>query len=162
MTLGPDRHPELPLDPDAPDVRPPISPLHLRPGALLLVAVGGAVGTLARYGLGELEPTRSGRWPWGTFVANLLGALVLGVLLELLARRGTDAGRRRQLRLLLGTGFCGGLTTYSTLAVETDLLVRSHRPGLALGYLAVSVAAGFLAAGLGIAAASATPAAGRP
>jgi CrcB protein len=156
----PDRHPELPLDPDAPEEGPP-RPLHLRPGALLLVAAGGLAGTLARYGLAELDPTAPRGWPWATFVANLAGALALGGLLELLARRGPDTGGRRQLRLLLGTGFCGGLTTYSTLAVETDLLVRAHRAGLALLYLAATVAAGFAAAAVGIAAASARQRAAR-
>jgi len=150
VVQGPDRHPELPVDPDAPDPAPPPTPLHLRADAIALVAVGGAVGTLARYGLAELDPTPAGGWPWATFLANLAGALVLGMLLELLARRGPDTGARQRLRLLLGTGFCGGLTTYSTLAVESDLLVRAERPGLALGYLAASVAAGFAAAAIGI------------
>jgi CrcB protein len=149
MARPDDTHPELPLDPDA----DPERPLHLRPGAVALVASGGFVGTLARYGLSRLDPTHVRTWPWGTFVANILGALVLGVLLEWLARRGVDGGWRRRARLLLGTGFCGALTTYSALAVETDLLVRGHRPGLAVGYLAASVLAGVLATVLGILAA---------
>jgi CrcB protein len=53
--------------------------------------------------------------------------------------------------LLVGTGFCGGLTTYSTLAVEADLLIRSHRDGLAAGYVVVSVVAGLAVAAVGIA-----------
>jgi CrcB protein len=118
-----------------------------------LVAVGGALGTGARYGIEQWLPAGSG-FPWGTLLANLLGALVLGVLIEMLTRRGSDTGRRRQMRLLVGTGFCGGLTTYSTLAVETDLLIRSHRTGLAVGYALVSVVAGIVVAAIGIAVAT--------
>lgn len=146
---SPDAHPELPLDPDVG------LPLHLRPDAIALVLVGGAIGTAARYGLAQLAPTPAHGWPTGTFVANLVGAFVLGVLLEGLTRRGADTGWRRGARLLGGTGFCGGLTTYSTFAVENALLVRGHDTGLAAGYLVASVTAGCLAAGLGISVATA-------
>jgi CrcB protein len=131
----------VPVDPE---------PGPLTPALIGLVGLGGAIGTAVRYAISRWLPTGSG-FPWGTLLANLVGAAVLGVLLELLARRGSDTAVRRRIRLLLGTGFCGGLTTYSTLAVETDLLVRAHREGLAATYAAVSVAAGMVAAGLGIA-----------
>lgn len=139
-----DSHPELPVDPDP-------GPVRLR--LLALVGAGGAVGTLARYGLTRWLPTGTG-WPRGTLVANLVGALVLGVLLESLARRGPDTGSRRTLRLLVGTGFCGGLTTYSTLAVETVLLTKAHREGLAAGYAATSILAGVALVAVGIGAAA--------
>jgi CrcB protein len=151
MTGGPDRHAELPFDPDTPAEPPPPGPLHLRIDAVLLVAAGGLVGTLARYGLADIDPVRAGRWPWATFVANLGGAFVLGLLLELLARRGPDQGGRQRIRLLLGTGFCGALTTFSTLAVESDLLVRDHHLGLAGGYLAATAFGGLVATVAGIA-----------
>ncbi len=142
---------ELPIDPDAPatDRR------HLPGASVLLVAAGGFAGTVARYGLELAAPAQTAAWPWGTFAANLAGAFVLGVLLETLARSGPDVGRRRQARLLGGTGFCGGLTTYSTFAVEADLLVRADRPGLAVGYLLVTLAAGLIATGAGIVAGTA-------
>lgn len=152
-----DQRPELPLDPDTPRSQEPgaaLTPLHLRWDAVCLVAAGGVVGTLARYGLSVLEPTRTGRWPLGTFGANMLGAFVLGVLLEGLARRGADRGWRQRSRLLIGTGFCGSLTTFSTFAVEADLLIRDHSSSLALAYLGVSVIGGLLVAGAGIAAAT--------
>jgi fluoride exporter len=149
-----DAHPELPLDPDALDASGEVPPPHLRIGPVLLVAGGGAAGTLARYGLAHLEPTRTGGWPWGTFIANLIGAFVLGALLEWLARSGPDHGWRQRARLLFGTGFCGALTTYSTLAVEADLLVRAHDQGLAVGYLLGSLVGGLLATVAGIAAAT--------
>lgn len=131
------------------------APAHLQPRFLLAVLAGGSLGTPARYGVSVVLPTRAGHWPVGTFAANLLGAFLLGVLLEALAGRGPDLGRRRLLRLGLGTGFLGAFTTYSTLAVETDLLVRAHRPALAAGYAVGSVAAGLLLSTAGIALAAA-------
>ena len=149
MSRPTDEHPELPLDPDAPAA----GPLHLRAGAVGLVALGGFAGTAARYGLTRVEPSRSGAWPFATFIANLCGAFVLGALLEGLARSEPDAGWRQRARLLLGTGFCGSLTTYSALATDADLLVRSHDGGLALLYLAASLVGGLLATigGIGVA-----------
>jgi CrcB protein len=151
-----DPNPELPLDPDVQDEGRgrQARPLHFRLEALLLVFVGGFVGTIARYGVAVHEPTRTGHWPTGTFVVNVAGAFVLGALLEGLARHGPDSGVRQRARLLLGTGFCGSLTTYSTLAVEADLLVRDHRAALAGMYLAVSVLVGLLAMIVGIAVAT--------
>lgn len=151
-----DPNPELPLDPDVQDEGrgQQARPLHFRIDALLLVFVGGFAGTIARYGVALHEPTATGRWPAGTLAVNVVGAFILGGLLEALSRSGPDAGVRQRARLLLGTGFCGALTTYSTLAVEADLLVRDHRAGLAGLYLAVSVLAGLLAAIAGIAAAT--------
>jgi CrcB protein len=151
-----DPNPELPLDPDVEDEGRgrQARPLHFRLDALLLVFVGGFVGTIARYGVAVQEPTTTGHWPTGTLAVNLVGAFVLGALLEGLARSGPDAGARQRARLLLGTGFCGALTTYSTLAVEADLLVRDHRAALAAAYLVVSVLAGLLATTAGIAAAT--------
>lgn len=160
MCPSPDSHPELPLDPDG----MPTGMLHVQPVALLLVATGGFAGTLARYGLSEWEPTRARGWPWGTFLANIIGAFVLGTLLEALARRGPDEGRRQRVRLLAGTGFCGAFTTYSAFAVETDLLVRDSRPALAAGYLAATVLLGLITTVLGLLAAGRVrgPATSRP
>jgi CrcB protein len=81
---------------------------------------------------------------------NLLGAFVLGLVLEAVARRGPDAGVRRRIRLLLGTGFCGAFTTYSALAVEVDLLVRTGQPATAIAYALTTVVAGFLVCTFGI------------
>jgi len=156
MTESTDSHPEIPLDPDAvvpaEGARP--VPLHTQPLLVFLVAAGGALGTAARFGVSLALPTTTGRWPLGTFLVNMVGSFVLGALIEGLARRGPDSGRRRQARLLLGTGFCGALTTFSTLAVESDLLVRSHNSGLALAYAAVSLAGGLVLTTLGVAAAA--------
>jgi CrcB protein len=158
-----DAHPELPEDPDSvmQDDGPP-RPHHAQPLLLGLVALGGFLGAATRYGVALVLPSASGRWPTGTFVVNLVGAFILGALLEGLARGGPDAGWRRRARLLVGTGFCGALTTYSTLAVETDLLVRDGAPGLALAYVVVSVVAGLFASAVGIAVAVGHHRRGRP
>lgn len=116
-----------------------------------VVACGGLLGTAARGALALHWPVHTGAWPWATFTVNLVGAFALGFLLEALARRGEDAGRRRLLRLGVGTGFLGAFTTYSSLATETDLLVHATEPALALAYAVASVVGGLLTALVGIA-----------
>lgn len=128
-------------------------PLHLRPVFILLVGVGGALGTLARYGVGLAIP-QSWQLPWPTLTVNLLGAFLLGALIEGLTRRGHDGGRRRAMRLLIGTGFMGGFTTYSSLAVETERLFAAGSRGTAVAYVAASLAAGLVACVVGVAAGS--------
>jgi CrcB protein len=113
-----------------------------------LVALGGAVGTGLRYGLSTLVP----HWnaiPVATLGINLVGAFLLGLLLETLARSGLGPGRARSLRLGLGTGVLGGFTTYSALATDTALLTGGH-PGLAIGYALVTVVVGAAASVAGI------------
>lgn len=115
-----------------------------------LVVVGGATGSLTRYGVSEwLNPGH--RFPVGTFAVNVTGSFVLGALLAVLVLRGDDTGRRHQVRLLLGTGFLGGYTTYSSLAVEAETLLRSDHVALGLAYAVGSVVAGLLAALAGVA-----------
>jgi CrcB protein len=131
------------------DVPPPERAVHLRPAMLALVAAGGAVGTAAREGLGLAIPVVGGL-PVAILVVNLLGAFVLGLLLEALLRQGPDVGGRRLLRLTVGTGFCGGFTTYSTLAVGVAELLRAGSSGLGIGYALGSVLLGGLAAWSGV------------
>lgn len=125
----------------------PERPLHLRPSMLGVVLVGGAVGTAAREGLVLALPALG---VVAILLINVVGAFALGVLLEALARSGPDEGRRRLARLGLGTGFCGGFTTYSTLAVGTAELLRSGTTGLAIGYAIGSVLLGAVAAWAGV------------
>lgn len=127
-------------------------PVHLRPRLLLLVLLGGVAGAELRYGLATVL-RGSGVLP--TLLANLSGALLLGLLLELLARWGPDEGVRLDLRLGLGSGVLGAYTTYSTLATEVALHVRDGRWAEALAYGLGTVAGGLVAAGLGVAAARA-------
>jgi fluoride exporter len=130
----------LPTDPDLPE--PPARRLH--PEALVAVATGGALGTLARYEVGRALTTRPGGWPLAILTVNLTGAFLLGAVLVVV--------RSPRLRPLLATGFLGAYTTMSTLAVDTDLLVRDGRALTAFAYLAVSLVGGVLAARGGIAA----------
>ncbi|WP_225753561.1 CrcB family protein [Actinotalea sp. Marseille-Q4924] len=128
-------------------------PPHLRPSLVLLVAAGGAVGTAARYGVTTVVGPGDG-WPTATFAVNLLGAFLLGLLLERLARRGPESAGARRVRLAVGTGLLGGFTTFSTLAIEVERLAAAGRPALGIAYGLVSVAAGFVAALLGVLAAA--------
>ncbi|MGW4858266.1 fluoride efflux transporter FluC [Kocuria palustris] len=129
-------------------------PAHLRAGAIALVLVGGTLGTAAREGVSLILGTDS-EFPLGILAVNLLGAFLLGLLLEALARRGAHEAPLRHLRLLLGTGFMGGFTTYSTLAVDGAQMLGSGAPALGLVYLLGSVIAGAIAALAGIAVATA-------
>ena len=109
---------------------------------LASVFAGGAVGTAARAGLVTWTAPEPGHWPWATFIVNIVGAFILGfVTTRLLERLPLSVYRRP----LLGTGLCGGLTTFSTMQVETLQMIELHHYGLAIGYTAASVAAGLLA-----------------
>src|SRR6185437_6679868 len=95
---------------------------------LAAVFVGGALGTVARTGLSLLATGDPARWPWPTFTVNIVGAFM--------------SGYRRPL---LGTGVCGGLTTFSTMQVETLKMIEHHHYGLAIGYTCASIVLGLLA-----------------
>lgn len=89
-------------------------------------------------------------FPVATFAINVTGAFVLGLLLELLARRGPDIGHRRAVRLLVGTGVLGGYTTYSAFAVETAALIRADQWWWAVAYAFGTVVIGGLLSLAGI------------
>jgi CrcB protein len=109
-------------------------------GAIFL---GGALGTLLRAGLVEAVGDPAPSWPWVTFSVNAAGAFLLGYLLASLP----PATRRRPL---LTTGFCGALTTFSTMQVELLTMMDSGHLGIAVGYGVGSVAAGLVGVHLGI------------
>jgi CrcB protein len=109
---------------------------------LVAIFVGGALGTVGRAGLEELAAPDPGRWPWPTFIANIVGAFLLGYFTTRLLERLPVSSYRRPL---LGTGLCGGLTTFSTMQVETIRMLEHHHYGLAVGYTAASVGAGLVA-----------------
>jgi CrcB protein len=109
---------------------------------LTAVFVGGAVGTLARAGLETLAAPDPGRWPWPTFIVNIVGAFLLGYFVTRLLERLPVSSYRRPL---LGTGLCGGLTTFSTMQVESIKMLEHRHYGLAVGYTLASIAAGLVA-----------------
>lgn len=135
-----------PVAPGAPGGRP------RRRWTLALIGVGGAAGTLMRFGIEAAVPVGGNGWPWPTFLINIAGALVLAALLELLVLTGPDSGWRRRLRLTVGTGMLGGFTTYSSFMVEAALLGGTGQYLIALGYASMSVVLGFTAAWVGISA----------
>lgn len=119
-----------------------------------LVALGGAVGAVARYGLTSAFPDPVGGFPWTTFAINVLGSFALGLLVAGIARRQAAAW----LRPALGTGVLGGFTTFSAVAVAFHLLtVQDHVP-TGVAYLAASVLAALGAAALGAALGARLPA----
>ena len=109
-----------------------------------LLAVGGGAGANARYWLGALVRTLHGptAFPWATFAINVSGSVVLGLVAALFANY-PDASRKNW-SLLLGTGFCGGFTTFSAFSLETLELMREGRTWTAVVYVFGSVAAGLL------------------
>ena len=142
----------LPHDPDleveeGPGGEP--EPAHLNPRLIALTFLGGCLGVALRAVLEFAMPDGSG-FPKTTFAINITGALFLAVLIEWLAHRGPDAGRRRALRLFLGTGVMGGFTTYSALAAQTDALARTEQPWVALAYAVGTIAVGFVVSVIGI------------
>ncbi len=119
-----------------------------RADVLLAVACGGCLGTLSRYAVGQILPTAEHGFPWSTFLVNISGALLLGMLVVLLAERFPAD---RYARAIFGTGFLGAYTTFSTYVVQTMLLARDGYPSLATLYLLGSLVAGLLASLLGVA-----------
>ena len=110
---------------------------------LLTAAIfaGGCTGALARAGLERAFPAQHG-WPWGTFAVNVAGTAALAYFATRLQERLPPSTFRRPL---LGTGFCGGFTTFSTLQVEAISLGRHGHAGLAVAYYAASVGTGIVA-----------------
>ena len=109
---------------------------------LAAIFAGGMVGAAVRTGLSELAPTHTGHWPWVTFSVNVAGCLLLGYFVTRLQERLPLSSYRRPL---LGTGLCGGLSTFSTMQVEILKMLSAHAYGLAAGYAAASIAAGYAA-----------------
>lgn len=113
------------------------------------VGLGGAVGTLGRYGLGAVLGDVPGL-PFGILLINVTGAFTLGLLLEALSLRGSNRGPRRTVRLLLGTGVLGGFTTYSLLATDVAELLLTGNLLSGLGYGAATLVLGALATWAGV------------
>lgn len=116
---------------------------------VFLVAAGGAAGAVARYALGVQAMRLWGSaWPYGTFLANILGGLLMGALVGFLAHRG--GADQERLRLLLGVGVLGGFTTFSAFSLETALMIERRTYGQAFGYATASVVLSVTALFLGL------------
>ena len=114
---------------------------------LLLVFIGGGFGSALRYVIGKyLNSTESGI-PWGTFAANILGSLLIGVILGLAVKNNSLSQNQT---LLLATGFCGGFTTFSTFAYEIHVFLKSGDFTSFAIYTIASFVVAFLAVFLGL------------
>jgi CrcB protein len=113
---------------------------------LAAIFAGGAIGAPARLGVNEALPTAPGHFPWATLLVNVAGAFVLGWATTRLQERLPVSAYRRPF---LGTGFCGALTTFSTMQVELLQMLDDARVGPALAYAALSLAIGLTAMWLG-------------
>src|SRR5436190_17605745 len=109
---------------------------------LAAIFAGGFLGAIARAGLLEALPHDPGEWQWATFLANVVGAFLLGYTVTRLQERLPLSAYRRPF---LGTGLCGALTTFSTMQLELLRMLDAGSIGLALAYAATSACAGFLA-----------------
>lgn len=113
----------------------------------LFVGIGGFIGSALRYLISQIPIQTEGGYPTNTFVINILGAFLLGILTTVVAKNTSISP---QISLMLRVGICGGFTTFSTFAVETVALFDNEKPGLALLYILLSTACGIGAAYLGM------------
>ena len=133
-----------PVDPDV-DLRVPQDRVELgghHVSVLAAIAVGGALGALGRHVVAVVWPTAPGVFPWGTFLVNVSGCLLIGVLMAVL---GLLSAPHRLVRPFLGVGILGGFTTFSTYALQSHALVMAGHPLVALAYLGGTVLAALLA-----------------
>ena len=113
--------------------------------ALLAVALGGGIGSALRYGVNFVVVARFGAGlPLGTFLINVTGSLLIGIVAEIAAT--SSVGMAPLLRLFLAVGVLGGYTTFSTFALDTVTLVGDRTLGMATLYVLASVALGVVAA----------------
>src|SRR5262245_29077105 len=113
----------------------------------LYVALGGGVGSVARYWLaGAVQGLNDGEFPFGTFTVNIVGSFIVGLVMELSVERAVI---NPDLRILLAVGFCGGFTTMSTFSYETLALLRDGSVAAGLLNIGGSIAACLAAVWLG-------------
>jgi CrcB protein len=115
---------------------------------LAVISAGGALGSLGRWGVGELLQWSGTTFPWATFLVNVSGALALGVLMVLVVEVWPP---RRYVRPFVGVGLLGGWTTFSAYVLEAHDLLAVDRPATAFAYVGGSLVAGLVAVWLGIA-----------
>ncbi|MBM4761486.1 fluoride efflux transporter CrcB [Bacillus sp. B15-48] len=111
---------------------------------IIMIGIGGFLGAISRYGMGEWLHTENG-FPVGTLTVNLLGCFLLGWFLAFAKRKNL----RTEITMLFGTGFLGSFTTFSTFSVETVYLIENGQFLFAFSYVAASMLAGILSAYIG-------------
>jgi len=141
-----DRFSDFPVDPDV-TLEADVPPPRIHTDVVAAVAVGGALGALARWAIAEALPHDYGAFPWDTLLTNVSGCFLIGVLMVLVIER---LQRRPLVRPFVGTGILGGFTTFSTYAVDTRTLLAAHHPGTAAAYLGGTLVAGLLAVVAGL------------
>jgi len=146
------------IDPDldhiSPDLRPRTAKVTTRRPRVTVhrlvtvgsIGLGGATGTLLREWLSLAFPTPTGAFNQTIFGINVSGSFLLGLLLAVIHRFGPDAGWRRRVRLIAGTGVLGGFTTYSAFALG----VVSGTPPIGIAYALASIGTGIAAAAFGL------------
>jgi CrcB protein len=163
----------LPIDPDlAPDdvaepsvgasvrePRPRRRPGRARPDVIAVIALGGMIGSTARYSIARALPTPAGHFPWATFWTNVSGSFLLGFGLILVLERFPPT---RYLRPFFATGILGAYTTMSTFIVETTVLIKDDHVATAVLYALGSIAAGLALSYAGIVTGRLTPERRRP
>ena len=115
---------------------------------LLIVGLGGGIGSVFRYLTSVwTQKLVQSVFPWATFIVNVLGCLIIGILVGFFTKQQIE---NSDLKLLFVTGFCGGFTTFSAFALENMKLFQTENPLLALLYIALSVIVGIFAVWSGI------------
>ncbi|MHB8669076.1 MAG: fluoride efflux transporter CrcB [Acidimicrobiales bacterium] len=149
VPIDPDLAPSDPAEPSSAHRRGAMRrwPGRARPDVIAAIAAGGALGAPARYEVAQLIHVASDTFPWATFWTNVSGSFALGLLMVLVIERFPPS---RYVRPFFATGFLGAFTTFSTFAVETDLLIKDGRAVLGIAYALGSLLAGFAAVWAGI------------
>ncbi|WP_049576470.1 fluoride efflux transporter FluC [Nonomuraea sp. SBT364] len=137
---------ERPIDPDV-DLHVPAQRTEAGWAVLAAIAAGGALGALARFGAQTLLPAAPGAFPWATFLVNVSGSALIGVLMVVITE---VRPAHRLVRPFLGVGVLGGFTTFSTYVVEARRVVADGSPLVAALYLAGTMAAALAAVWAGI------------
>jgi CrcB protein len=142
---------QTPVPPIDSDVDLPVPAQRRRrswdPGVLAAIAVGGVLGAEGRYGMSLLLPHHPGQWPLATWLTNVTGCFLIGVLMVVITELTSP---HRLVRPFLGVGVLGGYTTFSTAMVDVEQMVRAGHAGAALGYLLATPVAAVAAAFLGV------------
>ncbi len=107
---------------------------------LLLVGLGGGIGSMLRYTASLLISSKT--FPWATLAVNIIGCFIIGIVLAMSLK---DEAFLHNWKLFLATGICGGFTTFSAFSAENMELLQTGKPGLALTYIILSVVLGIIA-----------------